>query len=90
MTKTELTDKCRELASTYKNKQMPINEVNWLIENVLKFHPDWDGYFNKKNIVTIIPKKNNPKYGTLCFYLIYSDDSEIDISYVKAIKNIKK
>lgn len=87
MTKKEITNKCKELRDKYMYKQVEKEDFDWLIENVFKFHPDWNTYFAPKYVIGMTAKHNKNNYCTKCFYLIYADGTQEDISWNKSIEN---
>lgn len=86
MNKTELINKCNELKEKYMWKELPEEDMCWLVSDVLRFHKDWYTYFAPKcdgMPLSIKPKRNDDKFKTKCFYLIYPDRTEESIGLNK-------
>ncbi len=88
MTKTLLKKKTKELKDHYSIQQYLTKEdAVWLIKNVLRFHPQWEWYVNKKPKRIFVDKAD---YGTVCFYIEFQDQTKSSISYQKCIANRPK
>lgn len=60
--------------------------MNWMIENVFKFHPGWASKEDRG--ILRMSTGRSIKYYTPCFYLHFKDGSKCDISWTKSIANI--
>lgn len=89
MTKDELKNKCKELIANNMWEFLRNSDKKWLIDNVLKYHPQWNWYSSRK-ILGIKPEINTKQYNTKCFFIYFKNGEKSDISYVKCIKNITK
>lgn len=91
MKKTQLINICKEIRDKYNIKQIISNEDQiWLIENVFRYHPEWE-WWNNQGIKCISVGRSN-KFGTKCFYIHFInpiDKATADISWNKCIANIK-
>lgn len=87
MTKKELTKQVQTLLNSKSRfDTLSDEETEWLTENVLKFHPEWDWYQEQH------PKKvykDKGEKGTYCFYIEFESGEKSSISFVKCIKNKK-
>lgn len=91
MTKAEILAETLRIRNNIPNrKYLNEEDKNWLIENVFKYHPNWNEK-SAKPIKGIVVNNmfENPKYAnTRCFYLIYKDNTYDNISFRWAIKHI--
>lgn len=89
MTKKELNNKCKEIWSSYKMRDVISNEdKDWLINEIFSNHPQWDWWYNQG--ITHISVGRSQKFGSPCFYIHFLNGKCADISWVKSINNITK
>ena len=84
MTKKDKKAKCKKLL--YKDKLTKDDKV-WLINQVFKFHKDYD---NKVQGVPIDVTTGKSKRGSICFHIKKQDGSSIDISYIQCLEPTTK
>lgn len=89
MTKKDIEIRCKELITANLWEFLRNEDKKWLMENVLKYHPEWNWYASRK-ILGIKPELNTQQYNTKCFFIYFKDGTKSDISYKKCIKNIPK
>lgn len=83
ITKKYLTERCREILHSYRNgERVSDSDLEWLINNVFKYHDEWET--KSKNLSYIYIDK--AAHGTTCFNVRYLDGSHDDISFVHSIK----
>ena len=90
MTKQGLIKECIRIRDSYSNRT-PITDKDkkWLLEEIFKYHPNWDSK-GDKIIDKIIVNNNWSHYNTRCFYIVYSDNTYDDISFRWCIQNRPK
>lgn len=90
ITKQSLIRKCIEIRDSYKNREnLSTEDKNWLLEEVFKYHPNWNNKVQKP-IKNIIVNNNWQQYNSRCFFLIYDDNTYDDISFRWSIQNRPK
>lgn len=89
MLKLELIKECKRIRDKYENGVYLSNEdQNWLIENVFKFHPNWEWWYNQEITHFSV---NHDGYKSRCFYVHFNKPEKYksaNISWNKAIRNI--
>lgn len=86
ITKKYLTERCREILHSYRNGERICDaDLDWLINNVFKYHSSWD----LKNQPYEYFYIDGNMYGTRCFYIKYKDGTHDDISFVQSIRDKK-
>lgn len=81
MSKTQKMKECRRILKE-TNKVVSRNNVDFLMENIFPLHKEW----RKKYGVGIDHIEVRPAlYATKCFYLVRTDGTETDISYMECL-----
>lgn len=88
ITKKSLEEKCQEIIEKNLWKELSQEDQDFVINEVLKYHPEWDWYTNQ-GIWSIKPEMNDDMYKTKCFYIYFPDGTKSSISYKKSLKNRK-
>lgn len=80
-TKKEMQKECRRILNETTNVVSKENS-EFLMEKVFPNHFDWD---EKKGVGVDHIKVRQAQYGTKCFYIVRTDGTETDISYMSCI-----
>lgn len=87
--KYKLVQECKRIRDKYENGvYLSSEDQEWLIDNVFKYHPNWDWWYNQGITHFSV---NRDGYRSRCFYVHFSNPekySSANISWNKSIRNI--